>query len=75
MERAPLVFVAQGAGDPCWVEGVITDMTGDPLAGAEIEVWEADDDGLYDVQYGDAQTAQSPASRGRDVPVRPDGPA
>ncbi len=50
--------VAQGAsGEPCWVEGVITDTAGQPLAGAEIEVWEADDDGLYDVQYGDGRTA------------------
>ncbi|WP_017934443.1 dioxygenase family protein [Nocardioides sp. Iso805N] len=44
--------VAFGApGEPCWVEGTVTDTQGNPLAGARIEVWEADEDGLYDVQY------------------------
>ncbi|MFC8519359.1 dioxygenase [Streptomyces sp. NPDC057257] len=38
-------------GEPCWVEGTVTDTDGAPLAGARIEVWEADEDGLYDVQY------------------------
>ncbi|WP_405521927.1 hydroxyquinol 1,2-dioxygenase [Streptomyces canus] len=38
-------------GEPCWVEGTVTDTDGTPLAGALIEVWEADEDGLYDVQY------------------------
>ncbi|MBB2893573.1 dioxygenase [Flexivirga oryzae] len=38
-------------GEPCWVEGTVTDTTGNPLAGAKIEVWEADEDGMYDVQY------------------------
>jgi hydroxyquinol 1,2-dioxygenase len=46
--------VARGAsGEPCWVEGRVTDTEGRPIAGARIEVWEADSDGLYDVQYGD----------------------
>jgi Protocatechuate 3,4-dioxygenase beta subunit len=38
-------------GEPCWVEGTVTDTDGKPLAGARIEVWEADEDGRYDVQY------------------------
>ena len=38
-------------GEPCWVEGTVTDTDGNPLAGARIEVWEADEDGFYDVQY------------------------
>src|SRR3954467_14062382 len=46
--------VAGGApGEPCWVEGAVTDTDGRPVAGARLEVWEADADGLYDVQYGD----------------------
>lgn len=50
--------IAQGAsGEPCWVEGRVTDVQNRPLGGAEIEVWEADDDGLYDVQYSDGRTA------------------
>jgi hydroxyquinol 1,2-dioxygenase len=44
-------------GEPCWVEGTVTDTEGQPVAGARIEVWEADDDGLYDVQYGDDRIA------------------
>ncbi|KAA0941168.1 dioxygenase family protein [Streptomyces apricus] len=42
-------------GQPCWVEGTVTDTDGNPLAGARIEVWEADEDGLYDVQYDAAR--------------------
>jgi hydroxyquinol 1,2-dioxygenase len=50
--------VAGGAaGEPCWVEGTVTDTDGEPLAGALIEVWEADADGRYDVQYDDERTA------------------
>jgi len=45
------------AGEPCWVEGTVRDTIGRPVAGARIEVWEADDDGFYDVQYGDDRTA------------------
>jgi hydroxyquinol 1,2-dioxygenase len=59
---APLIEyggdVAQGAsGEPCWVEGRVTDTSGNPLGGAEIEVWEADDAGFYDVQYPDGRTS------------------
>jgi hydroxyquinol 1,2-dioxygenase len=45
------------AGEPCWVEGTVSDTDGHPVAGARIEVWEADVDGLYDVQYADDRTA------------------
>jgi hydroxyquinol 1,2-dioxygenase len=49
--------IAEGVpGDPCWVEGRVTDAAGTPLADARIELWEADDDGMYDVQYGDDRT-------------------
>lgn len=44
-------------GEPCWVEGTVTDTDGIPVPEARIEVWEADADGLYDVQYGDDRTA------------------
>ncbi len=50
--------IAQGAiGQPCWVEGTVTDLAANPIAGARIEVWEADADGFYDVQYDDDRTA------------------
>lgn len=45
------------AGEPCWVEGSVRDTDGTPLAGARIEVWEADEDGRYDVQYDDDRTS------------------
>jgi hydroxyquinol 1,2-dioxygenase len=45
------------AGEPCWVEGTVTDTAGTPLVGALVEAWEADADGLYDVQYGDDRVA------------------
>ncbi|MGW0082253.1 dioxygenase family protein [Streptomyces sp. NPDC003393] len=48
---------AGAVGEPCWVEGTVTDTEGQVVAGAEIEVWEADGDGFYDVQYDDSRTA------------------
>ncbi|MPY56176.1 dioxygenase family protein [Streptomyces spongiae] len=44
-------------GEPCWVEGTVTDTDGDPVPGARLEVWEADEDGLYDVQRDDGRLA------------------
>jgi hydroxyquinol 1,2-dioxygenase len=50
--------IAGGAsGQPCWVEGTVRDTAGQPVPGARIEVWEADEDGFYDVQYADDRTA------------------
>lgn len=50
--------IAGGAtGQPCWVEGVVTDTDGNPVPGARIEVWECDEEGLYDVQRTGHQTA------------------
>ncbi|MEV0688147.1 intradiol ring-cleavage dioxygenase [Nocardia sp. NPDC050378] len=45
------------AGEPCWVEGTVADAEGKPIPGAKIEVWEADEDGFYDVQYDDDRVA------------------
>lgn len=44
-------------GQPCWVEGRVTDTEGNPVPKARIEVWEADEDGFYDVQYDDNRIA------------------
>jgi len=50
--------ISAGApGEPCWVEGSVTDTSGAPIAGALVEVWEADADGRYDVQYDDRRVA------------------
>ena len=43
--------VANGApGRPCEVSGRVRGLGGEPVAGAVIDVWQADADGLYDVQ-------------------------
>ena len=50
--------IAAGAsGEPCWVEGTVTGTSGKPVPHALIEIWEADQDGLYDVQYDDGRVA------------------
>lgn len=50
--------IAGGApGQPCWVEGTVTDTDGNPVPGACVDVWECDEDGLYDVQHTDGRVA------------------
>ncbi len=44
-------IAGQAKGQPCWVEGTVTGTEGNAVPGARIEVWQADADGLYDVQY------------------------
>lgn len=44
-------------GTPCWVSGAVRSTTGEPIPGARLEVWEADEDGFYDVQYQGDRTA------------------
>jgi hydroxyquinol 1,2-dioxygenase len=56
--------IARGAvGQPCWIEGSVRGVDGEPVAGARIEVWEADDDGFYDVQY-EGFSMEGAANRG-----------
>jgi hydroxyquinol 1,2-dioxygenase len=48
--------IANGAaGLPCDVSGTVRGLRGEPVPGAEIEVWQADADGLYDVQIEGAE--------------------
>ncbi len=43
--------ISNGApGEPCLVQGRVVSVTGEPVAKAHLEVWQADDDGFYDVQ-------------------------
>lgn len=50
--------LAQGApGEPCYVQGQVRGLAGEPVPGAELEVWHADGDGLYDVQHDDGAGA------------------
>jgi hydroxyquinol 1,2-dioxygenase len=62
VEEAPEISlggdIAGGApGQPCWVEGTVKDTNGQPVPNARVEVWEADEDGFYDVQYTDSRVA------------------
>lgn len=62
VQDAPLIEIGgdiagDAPGQACWVEGRVTDTDGNPIGGARIEVWEADDDGFYDVQYNDGRSA------------------
>lgn len=51
--------IANGAsGEPCYMYGRVLSVTGEPLPDAHIEVWQADEDGFYDVQYRDDPRVQ-----------------
>ena len=55
--------VANGAhGKPCLVRGTVRGLNGEPVPGARLEVWQADADGNYDVQYADLAHAQARGS-------------
>jgi hydroxyquinol 1,2-dioxygenase len=63
VEGAPRVAnggdIARGArGTPCVVQGSVRGADGGPIAGATVDVWQSDDDGLYDVQRPELQGAQ-----------------
>jgi hydroxyquinol 1,2-dioxygenase len=46
--------VANGAkGIPCYVSATVRNLNSEPIAHARVEVWQADADGFYDVQYAD----------------------
>ena len=42
------------AGEPAWVHGYVRGVHGEPIAGAELDVWQNGDDRLYAVQSPDA---------------------
>lgn len=51
--------VGNGAiGTPCFVKGTIKGLGGEPVPGAHIEVWQSDEDGMYDVQKPNLDHAQ-----------------
>ena len=50
-ERALGADIAlDGKGEPCLVTGRVHDLVGQPVPAATIDVWQANDDGFYDVQ-------------------------
>ena len=62
VEGAPLTELGGdlsggASGEPCWVRGTVTDTDGNPVAGARLDIWEADDEGFYDVQYDNDRLA------------------
>ncbi|MCU1604126.1 MAG: chqB [Modestobacter sp.] len=44
-----------GKGEPCLVTGQVTGPDGEPLPGALVDVWQANEDGFYDVQQPGVQ--------------------
>jgi hydroxyquinol 1,2-dioxygenase len=50
-------------GEPCVVTGRVLTLDGSPLAGALVDVWQADDHGFYDVQ----QPGTQPQGNGRGL--------
>ena len=51
--------IANGApGVPCYVSGTVRSVGGNPIPGAQLEIWQADEDGFYDVQYEDLDAAR-----------------
>lgn len=52
-----------GGAEPCVVSGRVRSADGTPLPGAVLDVWQADDQGFYDVQQPDEQ----PAGNGRGL--------
>jgi hydroxyquinol 1,2-dioxygenase len=50
--------ISEGAaGDAAWYRGTVRGLDGKPIANAIIDVWQADGDGFYDVQYTDRDNA------------------
>lgn len=44
------ITLGNGGGEPCVVTGEVRSLGGRPLAGALLDVWQADERGFYDVQ-------------------------
>jgi hydroxyquinol 1,2-dioxygenase len=52
--------ISNGApGAPCVVRGTVRGADGRPVPHAHIDVWQSDEDGLYDVQHADIDHAQA----------------
>jgi hydroxyquinol 1,2-dioxygenase len=52
-----------GGNEPCVVTGRVLSTDGTPIAGAVVDVWQADENGFYDVQVPDRQ----PPGNGRGL--------
>jgi hydroxyquinol 1,2-dioxygenase len=54
-EYGESMVVESGAGVPAWVYGRVLDVSGTPIAGAELDVWQNGADMLYAVQRPEAE--------------------
>ena len=54
-EYGESMVVEAGAGVPAWVYGRVLDVSGEPIAGAEVDVWQNGADMLYAVQRPEAE--------------------
>jgi len=54
-EYGESMVVEPGAGVPAWVYGRVLDVSGSPIAGAELDVWQNGADMLYAVQRPEAE--------------------
>jgi hydroxyquinol 1,2-dioxygenase len=45
-------------GTPLYVHGTVRDLDGAPVAGAVLDVWQADNEGLYESQHADVDEAR-----------------
>ncbi len=43
------------AGEPCYLVGSVRDLDGKPIEGAQLDIWQADAEGMYEAQLGKAQ--------------------
>lgn len=60
--------ISNGAkGTPCLVRGRVLDTRGQPVAGAHLDVWQSDEDGLYDVQHEGLTQAQARGTLNADA--------
>lgn len=81
--------ISAGApGQPLFVQATVKGLNGEPVANAQVDVWQADEDGFYDVQYQGSDQLRARAvlrsdAQGRvyfrsiqpvDYPVPTDGP-
>jgi hydroxyquinol 1,2-dioxygenase len=63
--------IAQGApGEPCFVDGTVRGLDGTPIPGAQLEIWQADEDGLYDVQKHELSGSQGRGQLNADADGR-----
>ncbi len=46
--------MAEGVeGEPCYISGQIRNLKGEPIADATLDMWQADDEGIYEVQLSE----------------------